>query len=340
MVPLATRGFLPDVDRDRRRAATPPADRAALTRWREPRTLLLGLFVLAFAFAEGAGNDWVSVALIDGHHAAAVAGTLGFAAFLTAMTARAGPARRCWTGTAGWSWSGCSRWSSVLGLVLFVFGGSTPVAFVGALLWGVGVSLGFPVGMSAAADNPAAAAGRVSVVASIGYCSFLGGPPLIGFLGSHLGVLHALTAVAVLLASPPCSPRRCGHAGLSDAPTVRAMTSQVIAAPRPRPLASGRMTSTATRPVGLLLREWRERRRLSQLELSSRAEISTRHLSFVETGRSRPTPEMILKLTDHLEVPLRERNQLLLAGGYAPAYPEHGLDAPELAASARRCARC
>ena len=91
------------------------------------------------------------------------------------------------------------------------------------------------------------------------------------------------------------------------------------------------MTPTATRPVGHLLREWRERRRLSQLELSARAEISTRHLSFVETGRSRPTPEMILKLTDHLEVPLRERNQLLLAGGYAPAYPQHELDAPELA---------
>lgn len=85
------------------------------------------------------------------------------------------------------------------------------------------------------------------------------------------------------------------------------------------------------RPVGQLLREWRERRRLSQLELSIQAEISTRHLSFVETGRSRPTPEMILRLTEHLEVPLRERNQLLLAGGYAPAYPQHGLDAPELA---------
>ena len=90
-------------------------------------------------------------------------------------------------------------------------------------------------------------------------------------------------------------------------------------------------TAAPSRPVGQLLREWRERRRLSQLELSIQAEISTRHLSFVETGRSRPTPEMILKLTEHLEVPLRERNQLLLAGGYAPAYPQHGLDAPELA---------
>ncbi|HEU5266079.1 MAG TPA: helix-turn-helix transcriptional regulator [Jatrophihabitans sp.] len=85
------------------------------------------------------------------------------------------------------------------------------------------------------------------------------------------------------------------------------------------------------RPVGQLLRDWRERRRLSQLELSIQADISTRHLSFVETGRSKPTPEMILRLTEQLDVPLRERNQLLLAGGYAPAYPQHGLDAPELA---------
>jgi transcriptional regulator with XRE-family HTH domain len=90
-------------------------------------------------------------------------------------------------------------------------------------------------------------------------------------------------------------------------------------------------TMTAPAPVGQLLREWRERRRLSQLELSLQADISTRHLSFVETGRSRPTPEMIVRLTEQLDVPLRERNQLLLAGGYAPAYPQHGLDAPELA---------
>jgi len=83
--------------------------------------------------------------------------------------------------------------------------------------------------------------------------------------------------------------------------------------------------------VGELLREWREHRRLSQLELSIQADISTRHLSFVETGRSKPTPEMILRLGEHLDVPLRERNTLLLAGGYAPAYPHHGMDEPELA---------
>jgi len=82
--------------------------------------------------------------------------------------------------------------------------------------------------------------------------------------------------------------------------------------------------------VGEMLREWRERRRLSQLELSIQANVSTRHLSFVETGRSRPTSDMILRLTEHLDVPLRERNSLLLAGGYAPAYPAHELDSPPL----------
>jgi transcriptional regulator with XRE-family HTH domain len=91
------------------------------------------------------------------------------------------------------------------------------------------------------------------------------------------------------------------------------------------------VTATPT-GVGVLLREWRERRRLSQLDLSNLAEVSTRHLSFVETGRSRPTAEMIERLAGHLDVPLRERNRLLLAGGYAPAHPEHGLDEPDLAA--------
>ncbi len=84
------------------------------------------------------------------------------------------------------------------------------------------------------------------------------------------------------------------------------------------------------RRVGELLRGWRERRRLSQLDLSIQAEISTRHLSFIETGRSHPTPKMIMRLTEQLDVPLRERNALLLAAGYAPAYPQHGLDEPEL----------
>ena len=82
--------------------------------------------------------------------------------------------------------------------------------------------------------------------------------------------------------------------------------------------------------IGPLLRTWRTKRRLSQLDLALEAGVSTRHLSFLETGRSRPSEQMVLHLAEQLEVPLRERNRLLLAAGHAPAYAEHGFDAPEL----------
>src|SRR3954447_22282247 len=78
--------------------------------------------------------------------------------------------------------------------------------------------------------------------------------------------------------------------------------------------------------VGDLLRDWRQRRRLSQLDLAVEADVSARHLSFVETGRSRPSRELLLHLAEHLDVPLRERNNWLLAAGFAPLYPESSLD--------------
>jgi fucose permease len=200
-VPFAVQGFIADhADPEAAAAASANAGRASLDAWREPRTLLVGVFVLAFAFAEGTGNDWIGVALIDGHGVDAAIGTLGFAAFLTAMTAGR------WFGPAL-----LDRYGRVVvirgltlvaiaGLVLFSFGPGTGAAFAGAVLWGAGISLGFPVGMSAGADDPTRAAPRVSVISSIGYCAFLGGPPLIGFLGQRYTVLHALTAVLVLLA--------------------------------------------------------------------------------------------------------------------------------------------
>src|SRR5829696_1776030 len=86
------------------------------------------------------------------------------------------------------------------------------------------------------------------------------------------------------------------------------------------------------RPVGELLREWRERRRRSQLDLALDAEVSTRHLSFVETGRSAPSREMVLRLAEQLEVPLRERNGLLLAAGFAPVYAESPLESEPMEA--------
>ncbi|MCC8451588.1 helix-turn-helix domain-containing protein [Streptomyces rochei] len=89
-------------------------------------------------------------------------------------------------------------------------------------------------------------------------------------------------------------------------------------------------TVSTVQGVGPLLRAWRERRRVSQLELALRADSSARHISFIETGRSRPSEEMVLRLAEHLDVPVRERNALLLAAGYAPHYPETPLDDPAL----------
>ena len=201
LVVLGTRSFAPDVDDESAPdEATPAGTTGALAAWREPRTLLVGVFVLAFAFAEGTGNDWISVAVIDGYGAPAAVGALTFAVFLAAMTAGRwfGPALLDRFGRVRVVRTLCAV--ALLGLLVFVFGPSLPVAFAGALLWGLGTSLGFPVGMSAGADEPRRAAARVSVIASIGYCAFLGGPPLVGFLGDRAGVLHALTAVAVLLA--------------------------------------------------------------------------------------------------------------------------------------------
>jgi len=168
--------------------------------WTEPRTLLVGLFVFTAAFTEGTGNDWLGIAVIDGYGAAHALGSLTFAVFLAAMT------------LGRWFGPGLlDRWGRVptirllgavalAGLVLVVYGGSLPVAIAGAALWGLGTALGFPVGMSAASDDPRQAAGRVSVVASVGYVAFLAGPPLIGFLGDEVGTLRALTATGGLVA--------------------------------------------------------------------------------------------------------------------------------------------
>jgi fucose permease len=219
-VPFGARSFLPD---EHESADDPSADAGAdevghFAGWTERRTLLIGVFVLAFAFAEGTASDWISVAVIDGYDASAAVGTLTFALFLSSMT------------VGRWIGPGLlDRYGRVLvirgltalavaGLLLFVFGPATPFAFIGALLWGVGVSLGFPVGMSAGADEPRRAASRVSVIASIGYCAFLTGPPLIGFLGQHYSVLKALTSVAVVLGVAMLISSNIRPPGSADAP--------------------------------------------------------------------------------------------------------------------------
>ncbi len=200
---FGVQGFVPDVETDADGDAVAldmsAGPRNVLAAWREPRTLLIGVFVLAFAFAEGTGNDWISVAAIDGYGAPEALGTLTFALFLAAMTVGRwfGPGLLDRYGRVVVTRTLAAV--AVVGVLVFVFGPTLAVAFAGAVLWGAGISLGFPVGMSAGADEPRFAPMRVSVIASIGYCAFLGGPPLIGFLGHESSVLKAIIAVAVLL---------------------------------------------------------------------------------------------------------------------------------------------
>ena len=167
--------------------------------WLNPRTLVIGLMTLAFAFTEGVANDWMAVAVVDGLGDSEARGAVGFGAFVTAMTLA-----RLFGGSAldRWGRVPVLRAAAVLaaaGLLLVILGPTLPWLLVGALLWGAGAALGFPTGMSAAADDVPRAAIHVSVVSSIGYTAFLAGPPLVGFLADAVGIRHALYVVLVAL---------------------------------------------------------------------------------------------------------------------------------------------
>jgi len=200
VVPAASRRFLPH-SRAQAFPGRPAVRPSPLTAWTEARTLVIGLFVLCMTIIEGAGNDWLSLGVIDGYHTAAVVGTVTFAIFLAAMTTGR------WFGPAFIDRYGrvrvlrVSAVTALAGLLLIAFGGLLLVVLAGAALMGLGTALGFPVGLSAAADEPRHAAGRVSAASSIGYAAFLAGPPVIGFLADHVGVLNALSAASVLLAT-------------------------------------------------------------------------------------------------------------------------------------------
>jgi fucose permease len=173
--------------------------RSRLAIWGEPRVLLIGLIVLGMTFAEGSANDWLSLAMVDGHGVENATGAVIFGVFVAAMTAgrvagaflldRFGRVRVLRV----------SALSAAIGLAMVIFLPTTELAVAGVVLWGLGTALGFPVGMSAAGDDPRNAAARVSAVATIGYGAFLIGPPLIGLLGEQIGLLHALAVVLVLV---------------------------------------------------------------------------------------------------------------------------------------------
>lgn len=165
--------------------------------WKEPRTVFIGLTVLAFALCEGIASNWLALALVDGHHRSETIGALGYAIFIVALT----------LGRGGGSViiERLGRAVTLRVLAVVVIGGALLVIYsnhlvlimFGCALWGLGTSLGFPVGMSAAADETADAAIRVSVVSWIGYGAFFCAPPVVAYLIERFGPLPALLSVVV-----------------------------------------------------------------------------------------------------------------------------------------------
>jgi fucose permease len=174
--------------------------RGRLAIWRDRRTLLIGLIILGMAFAEGSANDWLAIAMHDGHDVSKPNAALLFGVFVTAMTVGRLAGVKLLDRYGRVPVLRASAALSAVGLLIVIFVPNVGVAVVGIVFWGLGAALGFPVGMSAAADDPKTAAARVSAVATIGYFAFLVGPPAIGFIGEYVGVLHALLLVLVLVA--------------------------------------------------------------------------------------------------------------------------------------------
>ncbi|MFP3580891.1 MFS transporter [Arthrobacter sp. fls2-241-R2A-200] len=163
--------------------------------WRDSRTLLIGVVVLGATLTEGAGNDWIAKAAVDGLNVSESTGALMFALFVAAMTGMRFFGGRAIDRFGRVAVLRASMAAAALGLSLFVFADNVVLGSAGAALWGIGAALAFPVGMSAAADDPDHAAARVSVVSTIGYVAFLAGPPLLGYLGDHTGIHLALIVI-------------------------------------------------------------------------------------------------------------------------------------------------
>ncbi len=182
-------------------AADPGARRRrALQAWTEPRTLLIGLVVLGAALTEGAANDWVSLATVDGFKTSDSTGAIALGVFLVAMTAMRLLGTPLLDRFSRVTVLRALAASALLGVLAFALLPHLVGALVGVALWGMGAALGFPVGISAASDHPRRAAARVSVVTTIGYSAFFVGPPLIGFIAHHVGYRHALLFVGIPIA--------------------------------------------------------------------------------------------------------------------------------------------
>jgi MFS family permease len=192
---------------DRATADRATADRATVDRatarrpsvWRDSRLRLVGVVVLAMAFAEGSANDWLPLLMVDGHGVSATSGSLVYAGFALAMTVGRFAGGPIVTRFGRATVLSVSAVAGAVGVAGAAYAPDPVLAGVAVALWGLGASLGFPVAISAAGDDPERGAERVSAVATSGYLAFLVGPPLLGFVGEHAGLRQAMVVVIALL---------------------------------------------------------------------------------------------------------------------------------------------
>ncbi|NTW40776.1 MAG: MFS transporter [Cellulomonadaceae bacterium] len=199
VLPLPVRPATPSVDRPAAPVRRGPGARAALRAWREPRTLLIGVVVMAAALSEGSANNWLAISVVDGFAQREAVAAVVFGVFVASMTVsrlvgstvidRFGRVAVLYT----------SGVASVIGLVVFTLSPTLPFAVGGTVLWGMGAGLVVPIGMAAVSADPLLAAGRVSVVSAFASVASITAPPVIGLIAEVIGTRHALLTIVVVM---------------------------------------------------------------------------------------------------------------------------------------------
>ncbi|MFD0870899.1 MFS transporter [Paenibacillus residui] len=177
--------------------APPMSARERMSVWKERRTVLIGIIVFGMAFAEGSANDWLPLIMVDGYKTTPAMGSFAFGLFVAAMTIGRASGDMLLDRFGRVAVLRASALLAIAGLLIVILGQNYTVAALGIVLWGLGAAFGFPVGLSAAGDDPRGVAARVSAVATVGYLASLVGPPFLGLIGESVGLLRALFIVLI-----------------------------------------------------------------------------------------------------------------------------------------------
>jgi fucose permease len=165
--------------------------------WKERRTIMIGIIVLGMAFVEGSANDWLPLIMVDGYNVSPAMGSIAYSIFVGSMTIGRAIGDKILDRFGRVIVLRGSAVLAFVGLIIVILSHSFEVATIGIVFWGLGAAFGFPVGLSAAGDDPNRVAARVSAVSTAGYLAFLVGPPFLGIIGEHVGLLRALIFVLI-----------------------------------------------------------------------------------------------------------------------------------------------